>query len=513
MASMTEDYIKLIAQQAQINDRLAIRDGINIFNDNWEDMIRNELARGFGKKARARLDPLITTEINVLKKVAEETALVYKNPPTRTVKVDEGAEESDERYAEIEAESHINQVMKTCNRYNQFVNHMLIKCVYRNGKIEYDLITPDAYDIYTNCEDWKEIVAVKYFVGNNFSSVSSTGNTAHSYQKCYLWVKYPSVIDGATYEPGVYSWNKNEAVGAAMYEENPYKDADGEPLLPFVLTGEEWPVEMLLNFTRNSDLVVASIQTAIMFTLMSEMFKFGSFKQMKLTGPTGTEFPGEVSGGYATLWKILSDGGAADIATIDSEAAIDKFMEYAVKRVQLILAQRGIPPSAFTITGTPESGYRAQMDRKMLLDRRQDMVGFYRQFENELFEITRVVNNVHHPEKISEDAKFKIDYDDMSVEMTKAEENGDWTFLISQNAATPVDIIRKNNPDLNEAEAIAVYEKNKALNAASRVAPSVLTVPKITKPGSVPKDVQDDNEEIVGNNGKQVNSPKPPQAG
>ena len=513
MATMTEDYIKLIAQQAQINDRLAIRDGINIFNDNWEDMIRNELARGFGKKARARLDPLITTEINVLKKVAEETALVYKNPPTRTVKVDEGAEESDERYAEIEQKSNINQVMKTANRYNQFCNHMLIKCVYRKGEIEYDLITPDAYDIFTDAEDWKDIVAIRYFVGSDFTNLNAGGSTTHSYRKCYLWVKYPSIIEGVAYEPGVYSWNNHDAVGDATFEENPYKDEDGEPLLPFVLTGEEWPVEMLLNFTRNSDLVVASIQTAIMFTLMSEMFKFGSFKQMKLTGPTGTEFPGEVSGGYATLWKILSDGGAADIATIDSEAAIDKFMEYAVKRVQLILAQRGIPPSAFTITGTPESGYRAQMDRKMLLDRRQDMVGFYRQFENELFEITRVVNNVHHPEKISEDAKFKIDYDDMSVEMTKAEENGDWTFLISQNAATPVDIIRKNNPDLNEAEAIAVYEKNKALNAASRVAPSVLTVPKITKPGSVPKDVQDDNEEIVGNNGDKINSPVPPKAG
>ena len=85
-----------------------------------------------------------------------------------------------------------------------------------------------------------------------------------------------------------------------------------------------------MNFTRNSDLVTASIQTAIMFTLMSEMFKFGSFKQLKLTGPTNTEFPGEVAGGYATLWKILSDGGTADVSTIDSEAAIDKFMDYAI---------------------------------------------------------------------------------------------------------------------------------------------------------------------------------------
>lgn len=503
MPTITEDYIKLIAQQAQINDRIGIRDGINIYNDSWEDLIRTEIARGFGVKARRRLDPLITTEINILKKVAEETALVYKNPPTRTVKIDQGQEQSDERYAEIEQDSNINQVMKTANRYNQFCNHMLIKCVYRDGDIEYDLITPDAYDVFTNCEDWKEIVAIRYFVGNDFANTNTTGNTTHQYRKTYIWVKYPSIIEGIAYEPGVYSGDMYQSVGDYVFEENPYKDEDGEPLLPFVLTGEEWPVETLLNFTRNSDLVTASIQTAIMFTLMSEMFKFGSFKQLKLTGPTNTEFPGEVAGGYATLWKILSDGGTADVSTIDSEAAIDKFMDYAIRRVQLILAQRGIPPSAFTIMGTPESGYRAQMDRKMLLDRRQDMVGFYRQFENELFEITRVVNNVHHPVKINEQAKFKIDFDDLSVEMTKDEENKDWTFLISQNAATPVDIIRKNNPDLNEQEAIAQYEKNKALNSAGRVSSQPLTIPPIGQKLSIPNGV---------NNGE-TNSPATPEAG
>lgn len=464
IVTSSEPYQKLLSQSALLNDRIGIRDSIRIFNDDWLDLIERSIAEGFSVKARRRLKPLITTEINVLKKVAEETALVYKNAPTRTVAMGDGAD-SDLRYAEIEAESNINQVMKTANRFNQFCNHMLIKCVYRGKKIEYDLITPDAFDVFTPDEDWKEIIAIRYFVGNDFQNIStSTGSTQHLFRKGYLWTKYPCEIENAHYEAGIYSWNNYEKKEMFSFEENPYKDSDGIPLLPFVLTYEEWPVEKLLNFTRNSDLVVASIQTAIMMTLLNEIFKFGSFKQLVATGPINTEIPGEITSGYGTFYKLFSSDGTADLKVLEGEAAIDKFIDYAVRRIQLILAQRGIPPSAFTITGTPESGYRAQMDRKMLLDRRQDMVGFYRQFEAELFQITRVVNNTHHSKSIPDNAEFKIDFDDLAVEMTKAEDNADWTFLISQNAATPVDIIRKNNPDLNEQEATIQFEKNKALN-------------------------------------------------
>jgi len=115
-----------------------------------------------------------------------------------------------------------------------------------------------------------------------------------------------------------------------------------------------------------------------------------------------------------------------------------------------------------------------------LLDRRQDMVGFYRQFEKELFEITRTVNNVHHPVSIPENAEFKIDFDDLAVEMTKDEDNKDWTFLISQNAATPIDIIRKNNPDLSEQDAKKLYETNKAINSASKSSIQPLSAPTKT---------------------------------
>lgn len=461
----TDKIIKLITQAAQLNDRLAIRDAIKIKNDDWTDLIQNELGRGFSKRARRRLDPLIATDINILKTVSTETALVYKKPPTRKV-VSDGQTESDQRFAEVEKESNINQVMKTVNQYTSFLNHVLIKCVYRKGKIEYDIILPDAFEIFTHEDDWKEIVAIRYYVGNNFTQ-GIGGNTTATFRHGYVWTKYDCEIDNVVYTGGmVYELSPGMTISEYGVEVNPYKDENGDPLLPFVLTYEEWPVECLLNFTRNSDLVTASIQTAIMMTLIAEMFKFGSFKQMKLTGPLNTEFPGEVAGGYATMWKILSQDGTADIGVIDSEAAIDKFMDFVIRRIQLTLAQRGIPPSAFTLTGTPQSGYAMRLDRQALLDRRQDKVEYYRQFERELFDITRQVNNVHHPVKINENAVFSVDFDDLSFQTTKDEDNRDWSFRISNNVSTPIDVIRDSNPDLSEEDAKMRYEKNKSINSS-----------------------------------------------
>jgi len=76
--------LKKFIIQKGINDRkLAIQNLIDIYKDDWETIIREEINRQFTQKSQAKLRFLITREMNVVKRVTNETALVYKNNAVR----------------------------------------------------------------------------------------------------------------------------------------------------------------------------------------------------------------------------------------------------------------------------------------------------------------------------------------------------------------------------------------------------------------------------------------------
>jgi len=143
--SNTEEIVRGIWGAALANDRMGMRERIDMYRDKWEPMIKAELKKQFSKTSMDKLLPLITTECNIVKKVTDETAMVYKNAPQRTVKVND---EDVPRWREIEQEAKANLFWKENNKYTRLCNHTLTKVVSRNRKIEYDLYTPDAFPIF-----------------------------------------------------------------------------------------------------------------------------------------------------------------------------------------------------------------------------------------------------------------------------------------------------------------------------------------------------------------------------
>ena len=489
----TEKINKLICAQADISMKWDLRSAIRMLNDDWLDILEQSINSQFSKAARARLRPLLTTEINVLKKVVEETAQVYKRPAKRwagkEVESEDMTEEiHDSRYDKIAEEANLDLVMATAQKYTKAVNHVLLRPVMREGRMDIDITMPDAFELYTSENDWKKIVAVMYYTGLDYtySQFGSTdGMRIRRFQKKYLWVSEDSIINGKTYAVGVYEWNGEHADEKA-YEvyDYPYI-VNGKAVLPFVLTSEEWPVETLLNFTRHSELVTSTVQIGTLLVLLNELKKFASYKQPYIIGPSdlAEHFKDSKAGGPGTIWKLFSSDGSGSVGVLDSTSSVSEFMSVIEKRIIMILAQYGIPPSSFTQSGSPVSGYARKIERQALDEARQKDVVYWRKIERELFEKMRMVNNLDGGKAVLDTSEFHIDFDDQEYKPSPDEEMRRDGFDLLNNLTTPAQIMMRDNPDLDEDEALILYQKNKATNS-NRLTVAPLTQPILTQPES-----------------------------
>ena len=104
MPLSTAQLNKYLEQNGINNRKLAVKNLIDVYKDDWDGIILDELAKQFNKLNAKTLRPLITKELNLIKKITNETALVYKTPAMRTAIVGEVVEgeepKIDENYEE-----------------------------------------------------------------------------------------------------------------------------------------------------------------------------------------------------------------------------------------------------------------------------------------------------------------------------------------------------------------------------------------------------------------------------
>lgn len=518
------DYLDQAASDAQ---KLDVRNLIEMYNDNWYDQIREELARQFSQKVRRKLRNLITTEFNLLKRVTNEISLVYKRPATRkAVLVSDGEDGSkieadDKNYNEMLYGSNIDAVMKQVNKYVTFLNQVVVRPVVRNGKMEYDMLTLDNCEIVTDPVDWKRIVAVKYYIGLDLPSTyeiktdsdirkrteeprgTGTGFNLSEYNEAYLWALEDSEEeysddDGFTkvrkYRRGMIYRLKREGgkdITIDDGEEIRYKE-NGEAILPFVIFWKDYPVRQLIDTTTGTDLRDANIRLAVNVTHMQYLLKFQSYKVAQITTRDASTLPKELCLDPGHLYvNEDSEGNSAGLEVIDFTASIKEIWDALVSGVTLFLSNYFISPANFTLSGSPSSGFAMKISNQAKLEFREDQVDIYREREHELFRISRIVWNTDVKGKpISEKAELRIDFAEPTFPESPDEQMTEWTFLKTANAVTDIDLIMRRNPDLTREEATKEYMRNKAFNQGERVALKPAAAPA----GMKPKEDEDTDE-------------------
>ena len=427
----------------------------NLYDDDGGVIIAREIARQFDPRTVSRINLLVDESINVLKRVINETSLVYKEEPRRIV-VNEAGETVDDQQDILEQIANRNMLnlrMRRVNRLSNLLNHAGILIRGVEGELpKYSIITPDLVTVIQDENNPEEVVGLAYDITDGRGLGSSD----------FVMIYYDVFGNHATFDSKFNIMPNADNPG----NENPYIDPDrpGRTIIPVAWFHKDIQDGAFWDSTGGKDLVNASIQAGIHFTYLNYMFKTTGFPQKYLVGDATT--PGKQLFDPLTILHIQSsEGEQPQIGTLQNDFPIKDYFEVLMRKLSIVANNYGIAQSNFRITGDVQSGLSLSIENAAKLDTIAGQIPFYRDGEQELFRLTKIVMDASNsPLKYQDGLALNIDFKEPTVIEDITQENQKWETWIRNGVASRIDWIKSINPDIGENEAEKTLEENLRVN-------------------------------------------------
>ncbi|OQB57129.1 MAG: hypothetical protein BWX98_01618 [Candidatus Aminicenantes bacterium ADurb.Bin147] len=364
---------------------------LNLYKDDYEDLILAAMKKEYHPDNYRRLRYHVNPSQNILKRVVNEISMVYKAPAQRGLFSAAGEEIESDRYTQILAETKIGQKMKKANRYTNLENETMIFVTVRGGKIVYDVLTPNLVTVVQDEDDPTRARAIVYRV----DLANTPGETEPRY---YYWD-----------DQGTHSiLDKNFVERQPIYtpENYPYRDAEGQPVMPFVVIHRNDPDGSFWDQDTGNDLYNSTILIGVKMSMFDYYFKAASFKQIYIR--TEGDVPSDQVMDISTALVVRGDH--AEVGVLDIQANLKQLQDALVFQINSIINNYGISADQWTVSVSELSGRALKIKNRALLEAREEQLPTYLDAEKDLFDITRIVNNAHLPDKLPEDAEFGITF-------------------------------------------------------------------------------------------------------
>ena len=353
---------------------------LDLYSDDYKDIILAELAEQHCPEVRALLSRHVNQSQNILKRIINEVSMVYKVPATRGM-----AKADSPRYEEIKELLGLDVKMKRVNRYVNLMNETLVKIGVRDGQLVYDILTPNICGVVQNADDPTKADTIWYVVWlTNTMGLQST--------ECEYYV-YES--NGEAYVLDTSMRLKKTIYGPDdnpfFYESGPDK---GKSFIPIVTLHRQEPDFTFWDQDSGRDLYNAAVGVGCKMTLMDYYFHNASHKQIFMIGPSSSTMPDrQIMDPRTVLRGISGPDGTTTIGTLDVQNRMPELIEGVKYHVNSIITTYGISPDSWNMSGSEVSGRALKIRSRALLEAREDQIPTYRSGEKELFEKTRAINN------------------------------------------------------------------------------------------------------------------------
>lgn len=394
---------------------------LDFYNDEQAQYIVDQIQRTYsGKQAQENIVPV---SVNVMKKIIRALAMVYIQDASRALV--NGTQADAAILARIEDEAALPTRMKLANRYSKLCGTILLRPVWRNNRMDLDVLTPDVLDVVTGdtCEDLKAVVVTHAPATGRRDEVERTVWTAETVER----LNYRGITISS--------------------EPNPYGCLPFVPVFSTAPTSEFWQAGA-------SDLVL--VQEAInarlsdlFYTLRFQSFGVGYVKGAKVK--TARHDALESGPGSVFLLPEGADlGFAAPNAPIEQSLAA---IEFLIKQAAVT---NGLSAASVSTEPSEESGISKIVSNSELLELRRDDVALFARYEDQLFQLFRTVWNTHNPDDpMSESAVLRVDFHEPTPTTTPLERLKEQQSLLEMGLTSPVDILIERNPDLSRDAAKA----------------------------------------------------------
>jgi len=411
-------------QAANTARKTATAKRLDFYHDVQVDYIIERLALYFTNYTK--LTPYF---VNIVKKVINNLAMVYAQDSVREV---EGTDRDREIFKEVTETASLPLKMKMASRYTKLLKTILIRPLWRQGKLDLDLLTGDILDVV--CGDSPE------------------------YLQSLLITHYPESLKQDQIE---YSHWTPEEISRLDYrgnviaqEENPYK------VLPFIPLWDRCPTTDFW-LSGGDDLIYAQEGineklTDLLYIMRMQGFGVGWLKK---DGPSG----GNMVIDPGTLIELPIDGA---LGYESQQAPIKDILEAIDFLITQTAISNGLSVSSLSTKVVRESGVAKTQQKQELTELRREDIILWTKYERQLFDMIKVVWNTHNPgRKISNEAKLKADFYEPKEIISAKDRAETWEKLKALGVISSVDVAMERNPDLkSRKEAIEYLQRVKEEN-------------------------------------------------
>lgn len=386
---------------------------LNFFHDSQLTRLDEQLNELFADPSS-----MIKVALNITKKVINNLAQVYQQPPKRTI---EGSEKDQELYTALLEGAALNTKMKQAQRYTKLLKTILLRPVWRNNSLQLDILTGNLLDVITgeSPEILESVIVTDYGTTDKIEDIEYS-----------LWTKE--------------TFQRLDYRGFTLNEQpNPYK------VLPFIPVFDYPPISSSFWLEGLEDLI--SQQEALniklsdlMYLIQNQSYGVGFIKN---DGSGGSL---KVDPGSLVQLPLNKD---AEIGFISQKAEITAVVEAIDKMTKWACVSNGLSAGSMSTEPVDQSGTSKAWDSKELQEARIDDIENFRTLEHKLFDLIKIVYNTHAPSKFSTGSKLLLDFFDPTQKTTSPLETSQADELkIGQGILSPVDVMLRDNPDIPDRE-------------------------------------------------------------
>ena len=438
---------------------------LSMYLDDYESVVLDKLRTQFHKDNYDRLFPMIATYYNLLKKVVNLKAVLYKREAKRIWSNRDN--KPDEKYNEMIAATNINNTMSTINKLTEVNNTSFLRIMPDEEKkiIQYEAVPSENISVIQNPENPTEIVALLHRVVIKDSTQSITNALGNNIARLRF--------NTSKYTAKYFYWDKESFITLdtdqkiILDEENPYKDdITGQGIIPYVLfTNMESIAGSIWNETVDADLYNGTIQVNVFQTYFNNLLKTAGYRTPYITGLSEQEVLKLNNKVNDPLQPLGLEDPDAKVGTFELSTKIGEFQSAIHDVISEIADNHGVEFSSRTSSAQKMSGLALSISQGAINDLREEQQPKYRNSESEVAKKTVVIVKKKFNTIIDVEGKFSINFAEDKEQTTVDEKIKQDEFYIKNNLKSITDIYREIDPDADSnEEAMKRIMENKKIN-------------------------------------------------
>lgn len=398
---------------------------LKFYRDQQAEETRRTLDRLFPGKGH---DGWQVPVVNLVRKIVNKRAMVYKSAPVRTF---EGwdQEEGEALYRLIGA----NALLKKANRLTKLLKTTALQVQWRADRPALSLVTPNVLDAVHEGDPEHPTRII----------VTCPGRDAAGRVKDNL-----TTFNDWTAE----TFTRRDHRGFSLSIDGNPDNVNPYARLPFVALFDHAPDDQF--FLPGGDDLVET-QKAVNTTLgnLLKNLEAQSHGYPWISGGTTIEAfhkQGSLDVLSPTRALMLPKDGKFGFAKPD--APIEQVMAVVDQLLKEVAVANDLPANVFSIDDRSESGRAKLIENSALIEAREDDVDLWRGYELRLFDLLKLVVNTHQPNTIPEAASLSLDFGELAPVVSETDRLDGYQRRVDLGVWSPVDALMADNGDIRDRE-------------------------------------------------------------